>query len=521
MAYTNRRNYPRFEIDILLEDINIKNISRKGLLIKDLKEKDISEINLLGKALKIKKIWERESLTGFEIEQELSNEFLKTLFKDKLKKLKENKEIKKSKRKEDFIEFLTKIAPLLKDLNDPFTNIDKLEKDVSPIEELSLYVINYANSAFSSASSLLDIKDLKSAIRRIGLDNTAKIVHIFIAQKLSQNKKDSFKNFNAFILSKTFFIKEISKLYGCKNYENTISLIISLDILGIFAIEEEIDIKEDIFKIYTKSYILKNRESANISFIEAFYENFRSFDELFDIFLKGYILGFYDLIFSLKLLEAKLYNVSKESIRSSFLFFLTFLFVNYVFGKDIKSGFILLNKLSKLGLDSQKALDLINRVINETNKELSKLNLKEEKIRESSPIKRVEIDENITKTTFFNLFLSVKENKTLFILYEEEDIFDIVFDIINLEESFRKESYTVIDFSTVESFGINSLESFEIVIFKSIEKIDILLLKEILKVYNGKKIFCSEKLLFLEEEREDIFELLKAYYLDFNSIFKK
>ncbi len=203
------------------------------------------------------------------------------------------------------------------------------------------------------------------------------------------------------------------------------------------------------------------------------------------------------------------------------MFFLTFLFVNYVFEKDIKSGYVLLNKLSKLGLDSQKALSLINSVISETNKELFKLNLKEEKIKEPNPIKRLELDESITKTTFFNLFLSIKENKSLFILYEEEDVFDTIFDILNLEESFKRESYTIIDFSIVESFGINSLESFEIVIFKSIEKIDILLLKEILKVYKGKKIFCSDKLLFLEEQRDDIFEILKPYYVDFNSTFKK
>jgi hypothetical protein len=186
----NNRKHLRFYTHIETQYGIIKNISYQGTLIelssqdilKTLLENDNFSINILGEEVKAKVVLDninqvknskdRGIIVGIVFEKPISKDTLQKAIKLHKKPEHIRKE-PKFKIEIDTLEafeahdFIKGVMPIIMELTDENTNVDKIYALIRNMPKLEEDILKIANNAYSNKG--IDIKDIKSAIIRLGL----------------------------------------------------------------------------------------------------------------------------------------------------------------------------------------------------------------------------------------------------------------------------------------------------------------------------------------------------------------
>ncbi|MFP3293972.1 MAG: HDOD domain-containing protein, partial [Hydrogenobaculum sp.] len=216
----NNRKHLRFYTHIETQYGIIKNISYQGALIelssqdilKTLLENDNFSINILGEEVKAKVVLDninqvknskdrgilvnRGILVGLSFEKPISKYTLQKAIKLHKKPEHIRKE-PKFKIEIDTLEafeahdFIKGVMPIIMELTDENTNVDKIYALIRNMPKLEEDILKIANNAYSNKG--IDIKDIKSAIIRLGLSRIRDFTLKAISKEAITEYKDELK----------------------------------------------------------------------------------------------------------------------------------------------------------------------------------------------------------------------------------------------------------------------------------------------------------------------------------------
>ncbi len=277
----------------------------------------------------------------------------------------------------DFINLIN----LLSEVDDPNTDAESLAFIINLIPILKNKVIETANSV--SQGAVEEIKDLPTAISRIGLEKLKKLVFQYFELFITTYKSpiENFESFNQMNLTKVELFKKIPPFISFQPRKKAGLLLLLFEFVSSAV---NLFVKKD--ENYAK--LLKNTVnfySYPIRIYEKvlFGEDFLTYNE---IFLNRKFKILIDVNDSYKLahlllnphlnLKSEPFNLSNRNLKRAYLYYLIFLGINYLVYNDKKSGYILYNRLRRFGMSLNDVVDFLNEVVFFVNKILSALKIK-------------------------------------------------------------------------------------------------------------------------------------------------
>lgn len=497
-----------------LKDLNLPNLGKVVYITKNIvqirTEKENKElqpgmyahIELAGKKYKTVIIDASETFITLALPEDFDNlEFIKkqtnylSSYKTPKKISINENDIKDTKISSDLISLFN----LLTELEDPNTDALQLKLLFDLLPPLRNKVIELANSVVEGA--LEEIKDIESAILRLGLDKLRKVVGEYFELFVANYKPDleSFENISQLNLTKVEMFKEIAPLLSFQIRRKAGIVLLLLDLVSSAA---SIFYKKDekykqILKnsVYFYSYPLRQYEKSifgedfltlNFKFIS---QKIKPLTDVYDSYKLGHLMLYpmYDV-------ERESLNLSNRNLKRAYIYYLVFLAVNYLVYNDKKSGYILYNRLRRFGMSINEAVDFLNQIVFTVNKSLSNIGIK--------PYLRspFAVSYNIDSTKIFpetadfkalyDRFKLIGQGKDNRLVIRSQDVnFSSILIWYLLNDSgvgLDSKTFAVLPAKTIQnpdSLLLENLSSFDIIYFKGIDELDPTIYREFYKLW--------------------------------------
>ncbi|MEO2069553.1 MAG: HDOD domain-containing protein [Desulfurobacteriaceae bacterium] len=528
----NRRSYDRY----VLEDLgSITNISKGGCeLKKDAPEEiksEFLEVEIGGKKIKSVVVEDRATCVHLKFLEEFED---KELLKKHIKKLKEFKDYKK-KLEIDFESFESEntefkvIINLLSEINNPNTTTEKLTNYIEKIPKVKKAVLTVANSVESAAKE--KITSLTTAIARIGFERLKEVVRNTIVKSLSFENKDlsNFEGFESFSVLKTTFLTEILPYTTFKDTGNEARLLFTSETTPLSFFTKVNERFKNYYTSVNRFYSPYSRYLERVHFGTDFLQLGKEFiveySDLFKYLYDGYILAHLYLSPFLDIPENLKISLSRRKLDFSYITYLMFLTVLSIVGKDKKSAYILLGRLRKLGMNTEKAIKFLSNVVDNANDALYHMGLRRSLRMFSYPSRSIRaqrifpVRDNIYFKYLVDTVASVK--KRLVLRHEDRTFTGFVLNVIlNAEEfEFRNKAFCVIPCKNLQDteLEIEDFSTFNILVFKDVDLLDKELLNDFKKVwenFDGIIICTYSTYSFLDWENPDLYSILREYVVD-------
>ncbi len=532
----NNRRWDRY----LLNDKHIIDISKKGAKIKkeNIQEikKEFLEIKIGKNILKAKVIQDKKDYFSVEFLEEFKDlEFLR----NSVYSLKEHTS---EKRKTD-INFdlcsrndtLRAVINLLAELEDPNTTSEKMIAYIKQIPDLEQEILEKANSVEEKLA--VEIKDLYTAIARLGFNRLRNLVRDIITKKLSlnDNSLSFFEYYEAFNIFKTIFFKETAPLFSFRDIKNEGRSLLSTE-TAIFSYytNEKLSIKKfykNPYRLYSGFSRILEEEIKGINILELGKNYFVDYLGFFKYLYDGYILAHLFLNPYLDLKQIKI-SLSQRKLRFGYVSYLTFLATVGVLQRDRKHMYKVINRLSRFGMDTGKVLEYINSVVSSANNALSNMGLRRVIKPASIPTYAISLKKIFPENIYFSYFESriklIEKVKRVCFRHEDRQFLGYILDIVlNAQETkMKNKSFCIIPCKNLEDeeIDIHMFEGFDIVIFKDIDCLPEKLYRDFQKLwkeFEGTVITTFSIYSFLDYKNEDLYKLLNPYIIDVPSFFNK
>ncbi len=542
----NKRNYERYFVEgIIIDGLGtVFDVSSKGFRV--LKEKpdeiegELFEIPVKDKTLKVaiakqdSEFIEFEFLDEFDVHEYIENH-LRTY---KTIEIKSDKTIDRK----ILIEFqgkdnLRKVINLMAELEDPNTNADKLIAVIEEIPEVEEKIIEKANSVEVAGQE--PVKDLLNALVRLGLDEVKRISKEVVIRKLSiaDNTFPNFSKYEAFNILKTLSFKEISPLFSFRDIRSEGKSLLSTETVGL-SVQKNL-CGENFIKNYVNSKFLysyparilesvcSNKDLLEINRIY-YLEIIDSFKFLYD----GYIIAHMNLYPYYKLPENIKITLGNRKLRFSFITYLSFLTTIYILDKDKETGYILINRLNKLGMNANKAMDFLNEIVFEGNQILENIGLRKSLRNISFPSFSYNLKKIFPEEMHFNYlrrsFTKIRDKKINRVALRFDDFtfgHYVLHKFLNSPEfDFNNKSFCIIPCANLEDEDIllEVFSGFDYIVFQEIDKLPDYLFKDFLnlwKKFEGTIFVTYSSYSFIDFKRKDLFNLFKDYIVYLPSSF--
>ncbi len=530
----NKRRYDRY----IVNHSKVLDISKNGIRIKKETPEEIKtefiEVKIDDTFYKGKVIQDKTDYFSIELLEELTD---KNLIKKSIPKLDEPKEEKK----ETFIDFslcskndeIRAIINLLAELEDQNTTSNKLITYITQVPQLEEEILELANSVEEKVA--VEIKNLNTAIARLGFNKIKKIVRDVVNRKISI--KDSslinFEYFEAYNILKTVFFKEVAPLFSFNDVKNEGRTLLSTETAVFSFFTNTLSKMKDYYtnplRLYNSYSRYIEKELTGIDFIELGKQYFVDYLGFFKYLYDGYILAHQSLNPEYDLGDIKL-TLSNRKLRFSYVCYLSFLATIGIIQRDRKAGYILLNRLSRFGMETGKTIEFINSIINASNNGLSNMGLRRSIRTFSIPTYSINLKkifpENLHFDYLTDTFSKVSYTKRAALRHEDRGFISYLLGfLLNAQGStFLKDSFCIIPCKNIddEELSVNLFEGFDTIIFKDIDLLKKELLDDFKKIwleFEGNIIATYSTYSFLDFDFPDMYSLLRPYVIDFPSYF--
>ena len=530
----NSRKYDRYILNGVIEDISKGGIRVRKSSREEIK-KELIELNFEGKIFKGKVIQEKPDYFSIELFEPFTDiDFIE----QNIKKLK-TCEKEEEKTSIDFStclhnEKIRAIINLLAELEDENTTSEKLITYIRQIPELEEEILEVANSVEEKVA--VEITSLNTAIARLGFIRIKQIVRDILNKKISfmDESLSEFENYEAFSIFKTIFFKEVSPLFSFKDTKNEARSLISTEtnILSFFtrqkyALKNYYKNPERIYSHYSR---IVERVQFGTDMLEIGKKYFVDYLGFFKYIYDGYILSHLYLNPQLNLKDIKI-TLSQRKLRFSYVFYLTMLATISVLQKNRRAAYILLNRLSRLGMNTGKALEFVNDTVSSSNNALSNMGLRRSLKPLSIPSYNLNINKLFPENIYFSYLtdrLKLGEDTGRVVLRHEDRgftgfVLSLILNAKNL--SFHKESFCIIPCGNIfdEELNKNMFEGFDTVVFRDIDLLPNNLENDFYKIwesFEGKLIVTYSPYSYIDFKRENLYRVLNPYVIDIPSFFK-
>lgn len=439
-------------------------------------------------------------------------------------------------------DFIKSIMPLILELFDENTNVDKIYNLMRGLSELQEDILKLANSAYLNKG--IEIKDVKSAIVRLGLSRFREYALKAISKESLEHMRDNPKELqnleSTLILQASIFdnVYQLIFLNAQRIYDFIIlsmmdGFLIMLDFMSKQQNPDASNLKSLILKIIQKpslmySYISRVIEKddfgKDVLLIDKEYLSmvFGGSKEALST-IHGIIAGYnsFESLYSLKMIEK--FELEKYNVRIAFAIYLSILGTKFIVEDDKKSGVILEHRLKRFGLDS--FLGFLNKCIMDANTTLRDLNIKKEFYKISSrpdfEFALKERDEKLPQSLeeFYVDFTNKIKSKRVCIRYEDEE-----YTVLKLQKAIdflnetKSGSFCVIDLNTFLLPAYEDISFYDVILIKDIDKLkDIGVLDGIMKNFEGYVIMTLRNDIDLLYKNKDLFDRISDITIDFPS----
>ena len=540
----NRREYNRY----IVQDLNIEsvgkviNISKNGA---EIEKTDIDEIG--NEALDVK-------LENFEVEGAIKRETLKVVgvnFENELldadiikNHLVKYKNYNFNSNSTDFeIEFgknhsleKTKaVINLMLELDDPNTNVEKFKSHIEAIPELEILIFKKANSVESASRTKID--SINTAITRLGFEEIKRVVYDFINRKITFKNCyfNDFEHFEFYNILKLSLFKKLAPLFSFNDIRSEGRSLLATETVGVdLLLENAPNGFKNLYKSPKElySHVLRVYEDKffGINLLDLNRDYFVNRMGLFKYLYDGYLLAHQSLHPYYEFKDDQEIILSSRKLRFSYVSYLTFLALQYIISKDKRSGYMLLNRLIKLGLNTQKALSFLNKAIHDTNEKLKIAGVDDKIGSISFPSFKIKISDNFGKTKDIEYFIEkltkVSNEHINRVAFRYEDSFaamKLINNVINsIDFNFNSLPFCVIPCHNLkdDELKLELFNGFDLVIFKDIEKLPKNLFKDFRKLwrdFEGKIFVTFSTYSMIDFYQKELFLLIRDFIVDIPS----
>jgi hypothetical protein len=574
----NRRNYNRYFInEFPVKDIGaIIEIAKGGMRIKKFINEEITDsqltIPIISHEIKTDIVWQDSNYIGLRFEREFD---IAHLVKKIAKRIKDP-DIKPERFVSDYAitaytkkDILSTFINLMAELENPETDITQLKiyvKEISDVyretgkledeksggneeikEPASSGPIGLERLLIREAVAISDtgveINNADFAIARLGLDSVKKISTDFIRKNISEIEisMSEFNNYESYHILKSVMFKHLAPFFGFKDEEGEGSLLLALetqgiDILMTVSLADSQGIRayyispERVYSEISRHYE-NNRFGRDLLSINKLYfeKNLGMFNDHYD----GYILAHlmlnpcYTLSNDIRLI------ITKRKLIFSFLAYLTFIAISFIIDKDREGGSVLINILSRTGMDEGEIMVFLNERISEANNVLKSLGLKKKIASVTLPHSSFKNASYLHKGIHYKYFMQSFENFVMMksinrmaLRYEDPKYTHFILKKLITSDDFglKSKSFCVIPCKNIshDELYIEDFSFFDLVIFKDIDRLPVSHMKEFVKLwesFEGKIIATFSSFSFLDIDNKDLYLLLKNHIVDFPSYF--
>ncbi len=547
VPFLSKRGYDRYHVQNLYISGfgRVVDISKNGAAVakEEIDEIKKETIDIKLKNIKLKATLMRETLkeAGVKFEDEIE---AKEIIESHLQKpFKYNFKPKKELSKEDIesdesLEKIKAVINLMLELDDPNTTVEKFKTHIETLPKLESRIIKKANSVESASKT--EIKNITTAITRIGFEEIKKIVYEYINSKISLSNKNftEFENYEFYNILKSSIFKKLAPLFSFRDLRSEGRSLLTTDTIGIELLIEksgEDDFKniykspKELYSYYTRIY---ERKFYGVDILELNKDYFINKLGLFKYLYDGYILAhilhhpYYELN------DDFCITLSSRKIRFSYITYLTMLALEYILSNDKKSGVIFINRLKRFGMDSSKAVSFLNEIIFEANEILENIGIKNRIRNVNYPTITLGIEKNFGKELHISSFIekmdlvSNKDINRVAFRYEDEFYAMYLIDLAlnSFEFSFNDMPFCIIPTKNLEDedLKMDMFNGFDILIFKDIEKLPKHLFEDFLKLwrdFEGKIFVTYSVYSMIDFNQKVLHQNFKNYIVDIPSYF--
>lgn len=397
----------------------------------------------------------------------------------------------------DFINLIN----LLSEVDDPNADADSLAFIINQIHVLKNKVIETANTV--SQGAIEEIKDLPTAISRIGLEKLKKLVFQYFELFIATYKSpiENFENFHQMNLTKVELFKKLPPFIAFQPKKKAGLLLLLFEFVSSVAVlftkkdEKYKKILKNTVNFY--SYPLRIYEKV------LFGEDFLTFN---DIYLNRKFKILLDVNDSYKLahlllnpqlnLKSEPFNLSNRNLKRAYLYYLIFLGINYLVYNDKKSGYIFYNRLRRFGMSLNEAVDFLNEIVFFVNKILSALKIKPFLRTPSTVNYTISCKKVFPETgSFVDLIEEFRKvgsgKKNRLILRTQDTNFSgylLNFLLNDIELGLSSKTFIIIPAENIQnpdSLLVENLSGFDIVYFKNLDKLSPMIYREFYKLWKN------------------------------------
>ncbi len=431
----------------------------------------------------------------------------------------------------DFINLIT----LISEVDDPNTDAESLAFIINTIPILKNKIIETANAV--SQGAVEEIKDLPTAISRIGLEKLKKLVFQYFELFVTTYKSpiEGFESFNQMNLTKLELFKKFPPFISFQPKKKAGLLLLLFEFVSS-AVVSFIE-KDEKYKKLLKntvnfySYLIRIYEKV------LFGEDFLTYNETF---LNRKFKTLLDVNDSYKLahlllnphlsLKSEPFNLSNRNLKRAYLYYLIFLGINYLVYNDKKSGYILYNRLRRFGMSLNDAVDFLNEVVFIVNKILSALKIKP-LLRTPSPVNYTLSCKKIFPETgsFADLIEEFRKvgsgKKNRLILRTQDTAFSgylLNYLLNDIELGLSSKTFIVIpseDIQNPDSLLVENLSGFDIIYFKNLDRLSPMIYREFYKLWkNFEGIIIGDysyySFIDFDSQKVQLFHIIKNSKID-------
>lgn len=404
-------------------------------------------------------------------------------------------DIKNAKVSSDLISLFN----LLTELEDPNTDALHLKLLFDLLPPLKNKVIELANSLTEGAVE--KIKDIETAILRLGLDRLKKLVGEYFELFIANYKPDldSFENISQLNLTKVEGFKETAPLISFQIRRKAGIVLLLLDLVSsaasIFYRKDEKYrqmLKNSVYfyshpmRQYEKTTFGEDFLSLNFKFV---FQKIKPLAEVYDSYKLGHLM-----LYPMYSVERENLNLSNRNLKRAYIYYIVFLMVNYLVYSDKKSGYILYNRLRRFGMSLNDAMDFLNQIVFTVNKSLSNIGIKPY-LRSPSPVSyNIDTTKIFPETSDFKAlydrFKVLGQGKENRVVIRSQDInFSSLLVWYLLNDSsigLASKTFVVLPAKSIQnpdSLLVENLSSFDIIYFKGIDDLDPAIYREFYKLW--------------------------------------
>lgn len=435
---------------------------------------------------------------------------------------------------DDDIEKNRIIINLMLEIDDPNTTIDKFREYIENLPKLKEMLLKRANSIEKARAGR--IEDVKSAITRLGFEEVRSIVYDYINYNVNLDNANlvNFKDFDLYTILLNHLFKEFASLMHFNDIKSEGQSLLSMSYIGAVLISKEYPELSQYYKstreLFSLEMRLKERIELGMDMVDICKLYFVDTLEVFHYIYDGFVLA--HLLVSPSLEIGFPIMLSQRKLKFAYVAYLTILAQKFILAKDHLSGYILFTRLRRYGLNLKDAKEFLNTIIENVNKQLTKIGTTKRLLKVEYPSYSFSIDgimgNNIYADYFKNRLIKFDEEGTRLALRFEDSYFaHKLLDALLQSENMKLRTlpYCVIPCERLadEDMSLELFNSFDLIIFKNIDKLPQELFKDFKKIWNdfeGKIILTYAKESMIDFDNEQLYEMIRNVIVDVPSYFQ-